>query len=154
VTDFDTPKSEWGEGPWRQESDREDFEYAGFACLALRNPSGYWCGYVGVPEGHPAYDMDPDEVNVAVHGGLTYGGKEPICHQSKPGYREHVYWLGFDCAHIWDYAPGISAFLRRLGIAHDRLPGQVYRDLAYVRGEIESLAEQLAAMPARRCDYK
>lgn len=75
------------------------------------------CGYVGVTEGHPAFRKHYDQVDVDVHGGLTYGA-EP----NKDG----VWWLGFDTAHAFD--------------------GPQHRTDEYVSGEVESLAEQLAKM--------
>lgn len=146
--EFNPPKSEWGDGPWNEEPDREDFEHAGFACLALRSHHGNWCGYVGVPPGHPAYGEKYDDVNVDVHGGLSYGRKcdPPICHVPKPGESDDVWWLGFDCSHAWDLSPGVNATLRIHGIREEPRDWEVYRNLEFVKGEIRSLAEQLAEM--------
>lgn len=149
---FDTPKSEWGDGPWQNEPDRLEFEHVGLPCLALRNRMGAWCGYVAVPPGHPFHGVDSDDVPVEVHGGLTYSNLccDEICHVPKPGEPDNVYWLGFDCAHAWDIAPAMAAF-ERVRFADKphllrRDPHEVYRNLAYVRHEIEGLAEQLAAL--------
>lgn len=60
-------KSAWGDGPWQSEPDKMQWqdEATGFACLIVRDPMGALCGYVGVPETHPAhglsYDGTPDE---------------------------------------------------------------------------------------------
>lgn len=46
----------WGDGPWVQEPDRVEWvdEETGYQCLARRTKhTGTWCGYVGVPPGHP-----------------------------------------------------------------------------------------------------
>lgn len=139
-------KSTWGPGPWQSEPDRVDFVHAGFACFALRNDRlGHWCGYVGVPREHPAYGKGYDDVNVDFHGGLTYSRacSGQICHVPAPGMPDDVWWLGGDFAHLFDLSPGLRAMLRQCE-APDRDRGDVYRDLAYVRGEIERLAEQLA----------
>ena len=145
-------KSAWGPGEWQNEPDRLEFVHAGFACLANRRGSelGHWCGYVGVPNGHPAYGKDYNDVHVAVHGGLNYAHKcaGEICHVPAPGMPDDVWWLGFDCAHAGDLAPGIRATLRRLDCPEDMRFREEYRPLAYVRAEIESLAEQLAAISA------
>jgi hypothetical protein len=152
ATTYTLDKSGWGEGPWQNEPDRVDFVHAGFACLALRGAChGAWCAYVGVPSDHPAYGKNYDDVDVGVHGGLTYAGKcrEPICHVPEPGMPDDVWWFGFDCAHAWDLAPGHEALARPFRIAHpppDGMPEDVYRDLPFVRQQIESLAEQLRAM--------
>lgn len=134
------------------EPDHVDFEHAGFPCILHRNNLGAWCGCVGVPEGHPWFGQGYDDVGADVHGGLTYA--EPcqgsICH---PG-PDKRYWLGFDCAHAQDIAPGIEHDLARarkeLGdnplwqSAAKSFFGQpvTYKDLAYVRAETERLAEQ------------
>src|SRR5262252_4875039 len=133
--EFSIPKAEWGDGPWQTEVDREDFEHAGFPCLALRNHYGCWCGYVGVPAGHPAYQQAYTDVNVEVHGGLTYAGEcsPPICHIPKPDQSDDVWWLGFDCGHCFDLLPGFVAYERRVGF--DLSKNEVYRDLAYVKAE-------------------
>lgn len=141
IADFTVDKTGWGDGPWTNEPDRVDFEHAGFACLILRHQSlGHFCGYVGVPETHPAYKKDYDDVNVEVHGGLTYadvcGGH--VCHVPKPGMPDNVWWLGFDCAHSCDLSPGMM----RYGF-HE---SDTYRTVGYVKNQVESLANQLATM--------
>lgn len=58
-----------------------------------------------------------------------------------------VWWFGFDCGHAGDFSPGMTALLRSLPHAIDLpYPPEAYRDFAYVAGEIESLANQLADM--------
>ena len=42
--------------PWLTEPDRLEWTHEGYPCLAVRNSFGAWCGYVGVPEGHPWYE--------------------------------------------------------------------------------------------------
>lgn len=129
-------KSTWGDGPWQTEPDRVQWNHAGFACLIVRNGWGVWCGYVGVPEEHPYYKVNYNDVpNLLVHGGLTYSDvcRGHICHIPEPGFPDKVWWLGFDCGHWNDYAPGIAP-----GVRHGE-----YRDLAYVTHEVEQLAEQL-----------
>lgn len=129
----------WGDGPWNDEPDRVEFEHAGFPCLLLRNPDlGQWCGYVAVPPGHPHHGKDYDQVEVEVHGGLTYSGScsEHIYHKPKAGEPDDVWWLGFDCGHFMDltpYRPDADLPVR-----------EIYRNVAYVRAQCERLAEQLA----------
>jgi hypothetical protein len=132
-------KSKWGKGPWNKEPDRVDFIHAGFSCFILRNTSGNWCGYVGVPSTHPAYEKDYDNVNVSVHGGLTYANKcnGHICHVPEPGMPDDVWWLGFDTAHYDDLSPSIP---------HLKGYGATYKDVNYTRKETEQLAEQLSKM--------
>lgn len=127
----------WGPGPWDGEPDRIEFEHAGLPCLMRRvAATGAWCGYVAVPPGHPDHGKSwgDADVEVEVHGGLTYSGPRQgdICHVPKPGEPDDVHWFGFDCAHARDLMPAIPH------------RGETYRDQHYVRGEVESLAEQLA----------
>jgi hypothetical protein len=69
-------KSAWGEGPWQAEPNRVDFEHAGLPCFVKRNPRlGFWCGYAGVAPGHPCWGKQYDELEVEVHGGLTYSAR-------------------------------------------------------------------------------
>jgi hypothetical protein len=60
----------------------------------------------------------------------------------KPGEPADVWWLGFDCGHAFDLAPGLAAMLGRA--AREAMMRDTYRTLAYVRAEVEGLAEQAA----------
>jgi hypothetical protein len=60
-----------------------------------------------------------------------------VCHIPEPGASDRVWWLGFDCGHAGDYAPGIRSLL-----GPSRREEQ-YRDLAFVQSEVEALAHQL-----------
>ena len=164
-------KSAWGPGPWQDEPDRVDFVHAGFACFVRRvDPSGHLCGYVGVPREHPLYGVDfgnlPDDLEA--HGGINYAKpcceESGVCHVPEPGMPTDVWWLGFDCAHGFDLCPGRNAMYSQILVEHAAdIPPEVreafetmlsadvpnflrerYRDLPYVRRQIESLAEQLA----------
>jgi hypothetical protein len=154
-------KSTWGEGPWQAEPDKCQWidEASGLDCLAVRVPwGGSWCGYVGVPEGHPAFGRGYEEVDVEVHGGLTFAGpcqegenaeEHGICHIPLPGRPERVWWQGFDCAHAGDIMPGMDAALRAHGSQPVRYggcsgyPEDEYRTLEYVQAQCAHLAEQV-----------
>lgn len=157
-------KSAWGDGPWQTEPDRVEWAHAGLPCLALRNHHGNWCGYAAVPPGHPRHGTGYDDVEVDVHGGLTYAGpcEGLICHVPKPGEPDDVYWFGFDCCHAGDFSPGMDTQIRGYGIRQDRprydhakalaahdWTVDTYRTLDYVQAETNRLAEQLAAMGSR-----
>lgn len=156
-------KSTWERGPWDDEPDRIEFrvpECPALACLMVRGPMGSWCGYVGVPPGHPAHGQgysDDATAGLEVHGGLTYaapcqtdsarGHCALICHVPEPGESDDVWWLGFDCGHSFDVSPAMMAMLRGIrGTGGGLMPEDRYRDLAYVRAEVEGLARQLASM--------
>ena len=127
-------------GPWDREPDKVHWVHNGLDCLIVRGPLGALCGYVGIPEGHPMFGHD--EVDVDVHGGLTFAGRcrptkddaRGVCHPKEGAANEIVWWLGFDCAHIWDVMPKYKALSFQDGS---------YKDLAYVKAEVERLAEQL-----------
>src|SRR3990170_1427740 len=77
---------------WETEPDQEEFVHAELPCLILRTPLRHLCGYVGVPPSHPMYQRKYDDINVAVHGGLTFshlGGFREI-------YREPAYKPSID----------------------------------------------------------
>lgn len=144
-------ESAWGPGPWQDEPDRIEWKTkAGLPGLMVRQPKrGHWCGYVAVPPGHPWHcvdltSWDEGTPSPRVHGGITYAEKclGQVCHAPAPGEPDDVWWVGFDCAHYQDYSPADLEFDARFGFAS---PGDVYRDAAYVRAEVERLARQAAA---------
>lgn len=143
-------KSSWGDGPWQQEPDRVEFRHAGLPCLLKRSDmSGAWCGYVAVPPGHPAHGVKYDNVEVDVHGGLTYGRacEGSICHDvPQPGEPDAVWWLGFDCNHAYDYAPAMEMRFSPGLRSSPGVMGCEYRPQGYAEAQTKRLAEQLAAM--------
>lgn len=84
--------------------------------------SGHLCGYVKIPEGHPSHGKDYFDIDVDVHGGLTYGQ-----------FRDDGYWIGFDCAHFGDLLPKSPSRF-----------GGVFRDKEYVLRELKHMTEQIA----------
>lgn len=119
----------------------EEGEHAGFKWLIANNGIGYRCGYVLVPEEHPWYEKDYDEIDAEAHGGLTYSAADT----------ESGWWVGFDCAHAGDapdpslplyrYQDGTAAFAQGAFMLGG---GKVVRDTAHVRSECERLCEQAA----------
>lgn len=170
-------KSAWGDGEWQREPDKRQWidDATGLDCLAVRHSqSGHWCGYVGIAEGHPFFEVGYDECRVQceqnrgdgycdwdndhtanrvvrVHGGLTYadfcreGAEETgVCHVPFDGRPARIWWLGFDCAHLDDLSPWSAARDRVRGFAP--IGNDVYRTLDYVQLQCASLAQQLAAI--------
>jgi hypothetical protein len=139
-------RSGWSKGPWDREPDREEWNHQGTPCLATRSQFGSWCGFAGVYPGHALYRVPYQSVRnlVEVHGGLTYSDvcSGHVCHEAiptdPPGM---VWWFGFDCGHAFDMSPGMEAYLHRLDIGY--AVSGIYRDLDYVRAEVQALAEQL-----------
>lgn len=54
----------------------KEFKYKGLKCVVLLLSRGYRCGYVGVPKGHPLYNVAYMDCmsHFYCHGGLTYSG--------------------------------------------------------------------------------
>jgi hypothetical protein len=146
----------WFPGPWDGEPDKAHWKDAatGMDCLAVRNGhSGHWCGYVAVQESHPAFGKDYDDVDAEAHGGLTFADfchetKDPgagICHVPYPGDPDRVWWLGFDCAHAWDYSPADFMRAQTRSESHWRVRDDTtYKTLDFVKDNCRELAAQLA----------
>lgn len=145
-------------GPWDTEPDKVQWidEATDLDCLALRNRMGVWCGYVGLPPGHPLHGVTVNEIDFDVHGGITFYGSlcqeeadegHGICHVPEPGRPADVWWIGFDCGHALDVCPAFveleSSFPTNIR-ASGGMFRTVYRDLDYVKAETASLARQLA----------
>jgi len=135
-------KESWGPGPWQSEPDRKEWRHKGLPCLIVRNHLGALCGYVAVSPGHPWHRKHYDDIDADVHGGLTFSAPcregSPICHVPQPGESDDVWWVGFDCNHGEDLAPGIRANLP----PELHWTGDVYRNINYVQLEVEDLARQ------------
>ena len=157
-------KSGWGDGPWQDEPDRVEWTDGEYVCLMLRHPfSGNWCGYVAVSPGHLWHEVDYSDIHGAhVHGGLTYGDhcmidtrplRERVCHVTES--EDRLWWLGFDCHHAFDFAPGFRARELRMAakfreegdvesaeLFERATPRDTYRTVEYVRNEIAGLVAQ------------
>lgn len=140
-------KETWAEGEWQHEPDRKEWkdEKTGLDCMIIRNQMGALCGYVGVPEGHPAHGKGYNDVDIDVHGGLTYAAEchGHICHKTEGG--DHVWWFGFDCAHSRDLVPSFTSTIYKEIIGRESIMIQdsTYRNMAYVENEVSGLAQQL-----------
>lgn len=139
----------WPTGPWGGEPDKVQWPdtSTSLPCLAVRNPIlGYWCGYVGMPPGHPLHGTyhDADNLDVNVHGGLIFSGESDprrdetrdICHIPATGEPDDIWWFGFNCAHDFDTCPGSPSSRWILGDGF-------YRTLHYVQQQCARLAAQL-----------
>ena len=97
--------------------------------LILKNDIGYRCGYSYVRPHHPWYNIDEYDLEVEVHGGITFSEIDTL---------SEVRWLGFDCAHGGDAADQ--------SLVDYELPScrfGVVRTTEYVRKECESLILQI-----------
>lgn len=152
-TEYKVDRTGWPSGDWDDEPDREEWRAHGFPCLIVRNRLGALCGYVGLPPGHPLHGKDysvAEASDLDVHGGLTFADscRGHICHVPREGEPAEVWWLGFDCNHLGDIAPGMAAALNRVrpgfGSGSDLSDGTSYKRIGWVRTEVEQLAEQLS----------
>lgn len=99
----------------------QQWEHRGLKCVVRRSPSiGVWCGYVALPEGHPAFGLDIWDSTFDVHGGVTFSN-DSLPNETKDG----LWWIGFDTGHAGDL-------------------GDSYKDVTYVVQETNRLADQLA----------
>lgn len=63
--------------------------------LDFSRDRGHFNGYVALCENHPDYGKDYDDIDVEVHGGLTFS--------QEVEYQNEKYWVvGFDTAHLND----------------------------------------------------
>lgn len=90
-----------------------EFVSHGLQCVVTVHPLfGTRCGYLRLPPGHPCYNQKPRKseglLAVNVHCGINFGELESCADEHADG-RGH--WVGFDCAHAFDFAPGIMALL-------------------------------------------
>lgn len=92
-----------GYGEWVEEPDEILFEYQGMKCRINRILDiveenkcfgGHLCGYVQIPKDHMLFEKHYDDIQIDVHGGLTYSN-----------FYKDEYWIGFDCAHSFDICP-------------------------------------------------
>lgn len=117
---------------------------AGLRAVVVVHPAGHRCGYVGLQEGHRHYSKNYDDLDVEVHGGLTYGGNK----KNYPAVSEGLSWFGFDCAHLGDardpsLMKGEYKECYDKGYLHMEFEGDTIKTLDYCIGECESLARQL-----------
>lgn len=111
-----------------EEDEKYTFEHAGLKCSIKRSHLFCWLGYVEYE-----HECSYDDIDVEVHGGLTYGDGEE---------------LGFDCCHFGDLMPKEflhkAKFMQSNGV--DTGESESYKDYNFVVEETKKLAEQLAAL--------
>jgi hypothetical protein len=151
-------KSGWGDGPWQHEPDKINWTdpATGLPCMIVRNRIGALCGYVGVHDDHPWHGKDYGDVDVEVHGGLTFAAacqegpiESTIWHAVADGEPDDVWWFGFDCGHLGDVMPELDARLRTYELPPMSLGSfefESYKTVDYVTAEVTALARQLHAV--------
>lgn len=93
------------------------------------------CGYVRLPIGHKYWGKGCDEIEVSVHGGLTFTGRA----------EDGSWWIGFDCAHYEDAWIDPSVRIEDVTIesVHQLLMRKHFWSLEEVVAETEQIAQQL-----------
>lgn len=121
-------RTKFSEGEWMEEPDLVKLidEKIWRPCLILRNTTGNLCGYIGIHEPSKLYGKHYDDIDVNVHGGLTFAGENDL--------RRWTWWLGFDCAHYMDVIPGLGRYAGERG---------TYKNIHYVINELEALVKQI-----------
>lgn len=149
-------KKNWGPGEWQDEPDVLEFEYKGYPCALHRNRRGFWCGYVFIPMDSPHAKEDYFDIDLDVHGDITFGEKATL-------RGKEYYSLGFDCAHSGDFIPS-AKFLEALypqeikdkfkklddemlklmkePLSFGR-PVDTYKNMAFARSQCEYLVDQM-----------
>ena len=141
-------RSGWRPGPWDDEPDKVQWIDAatGLHCIALRAAS-HWCGYVGLPAGHPWRDGEAPMQVEGVRAEINYGphpcdGDGMICHDVD--HDDDVHWLGFDVA------SGSREPWACLGVREPAWNAErPYHDIAYVRVATMNLAKAAKAAEDR-----
>jgi hypothetical protein len=120
---------------------------AGYPAICMIVHGSHRCGYVGVPQGHPAYHKEYDTLHLSVHGGVTFTdltGPKPFENLADKEYPvptdDYIWWVGFDCAHAYD------GFIEHSMLAIAIPNNGPVRSRSYVMEECESLARQLKEM--------
>jgi hypothetical protein len=122
--------------PWEGEPNEAEWEddQTGYRCRISRHPTLlHLNGYVSVAKSHPAYGKTYDDVDVKIHGGLTYS------------HDDGGWWcFGFDCGHAGDLVPGVLVSLVTVGSSLQyRQDHETYRTWEYVENEVRHLVSEL-----------
>jgi hypothetical protein len=130
--------NELGEGEWINEPDQVDFTYKDIPCRVIRQEIGHLCGYIKVPNEHKFYKLDYDDIDIDVHGGITFNGSIEDA--------ENEFWIGFDCAHWGDVCPKMNKLYSELSILFRKnsfFKESIYRNVEYCTNECKRMVDQL-----------
>jgi len=108
------------------------WEDRGFVCFINHNDTfDTFNGYIAVPKSHPWHGKLYEDIDVVVHGGLTFS-------ENLGGH-----WvLGFDTNHSGDaYGPN-AAINVLLNSQAGYLNDGIHKGLGYVEGELSNLVDQ------------
>ena len=88
----------------------EDFDTTeGYHAMIRSNPTmGFLLGYLAIPQGHPWFEKDYDDIVALVHGGLTYSNYASKDKRFSKLFNDEKWIIGFDCGHAGDGIFGIE----------------------------------------------
>ena len=75
-----------------------NFKYLNYDCMIIYE-GFYHNGYVGFTKNHPFYGLNYNDIDIDVHGGLTFSQFGGEYHPEFNDNNEKLYWIGFDCQH-------------------------------------------------------
>ena len=146
---------------WINEPNHSHFFYRDYECRIVRHPVlGTLCGYVKIPTTHPYHAKNYNDIDIDVHGGLTFGDNLNNVSKAYEIQLDDGFWLGFDCAHYNDIRPydinpdcmgkGLD-FIDKLinsidklnDLIHEKKVTKSYKDFDFVTHELKSMVDQL-----------
>lgn len=139
----------------KKEPDKYRFSWKGFDCFIIRHPE-YLClnGYVAITKLSPRFYQkdcfDKDFPDIECHGGFTFSNSTLKWWKIKK--RKSAWWLGFDCNHYLDFAPGFvfttEKILGKECVDREELENgrSTYKNLDYVINECKGIVNQILEM--------
>ena len=132
----------------RQYKVEKDFIVEGYRCVIVGQSLGHRCGYIGLPKGHPLHGKDYDEIDINVHGGLTYSDNSGTYPVENTG---DIWWIGFDCGHYMDgkdfelikELTDMRTYFQLLQMEKMFRTKGIVRTKEYVENELRSVVNQL-----------
>jgi hypothetical protein len=139
-------KQNFPPGKWLSEPDLCYWENL-MPCLAIRDMGmGVWKGFVAINEKHSFYGKPVEElmktsegmeIFTSVHGGLSGAGRLPVKFKE---YAKNYWWLGIETTQGGDLMP----LIKLEGDMAKMTSNQTYKDLRFIRREINKLAKYVA----------
>lgn len=137
--------------------------HRGFEYKVIVMDMGHRCGYVCLPENHPWYNKNYCDIDVRIHGGLTFSemcNGHPIL--------SNGYWIGFDCLHAFDLPDldEVPKELLKMTYRFSTLMGKItgvfggdkykpkVRNLYYVKKECKNLCAECADVMSFQKSYE
>ena len=143
-------KQNFPPGEWMREPDLCSWENV-LPCLAIRDMAmGIWKGFVAVEEGHLFYGKSIEDILklpegldafTTVYGGLSGSGKLPAKYKE---FAKNHWWIGIETANGGDLMPLLK--LDSDPNMTKLTSNQTYKDLRFIRREINKLAKYVSKL--------